>query len=149
MEEFVIAEFGSLYETPLPPHFGSSSFSSSESHHHGGGNLEPDGANLYTKARNRPLAPPSAACATERASSATSAVIITFRREEAGDTFSVRSANFPPPSVRCGAVIDAMENTAQQNDESKRNLPPWYDKPPPLSTAAAAAGPIPDNCHSK
>ena len=27
-----------------------------------------------------------------------------------------------PSSVRCGAVIDAMENTAQQNDESKRNL---------------------------
>ena len=147
MEEFVIGEFGSLYETPLPPHFGSSSFSSSESHHHSGGNLEPDGANLYTKARNRPLVrPPLVPLVSELGHICGHHHI---PPGGGGDTFSVRSANFPPPSDGRGEVIDVTENTAQQNDESKRNLPPWYDKPPPRSTAAAAAGPIPDNCHSK
>ena len=124
MEEFVIGEFGSLYESPLPPHFGSSSFSSSESHHHGGGgNLEPDGANLYTKARNRPLALPSASAACAAPQSELGHICGHHHIPPGGGGRHVLGpvSQFPS-SVRCGAVIDAMENTAQQNDESKRNL---------------------------
>ena len=130
-------------------YFGSSSFPSSESHPHGGGNLEPDGANLYTKARNRPLARPRPPLVPP---SELGHICGHHHIPPGGAVRHVLGpvSQFPSSSVRCGEVIDAMENTAQQNDESKRNLPPWYDKPPPRSTAAAAAaGPIPDNCHSK
>ena len=83
-----------------------------------GGNLEPDGANLYTKPRNRPLPRPVGV-----ASSATSAVIITFLETGGRHVlrFSVRSANFPSDAAGDGGeVIDAMEIDAAAEERNGR-----------------------------
>ena len=78
-------------------------------------------AQIYTLKREIDPSPARVRRLCHRASSATSAVIITFHRDRRRRHVLGPVSQFPS-FARCGVVIDATENTAQQNDESKRNL---------------------------